>query len=446
MQDSQLKRQLRKLTIPVFIQMALVMLLGIMDTVMLSRYSDNSVAAVGLVNQLVTFVFLVFQFFSLGTAILCAQYVGAGLHKRQVQVVGIALVFNLFLGLVVSVLLFCFAEELLQLLGIQPELMGDGLVYLRLSGGGSFLLALSLVFSASLHSVGNTISPMVVTAIANVINIIGNYVLIFGHWGFPMLGVEGAAIATIVGRAIATVLLGVIHFKILIPRFPLHYFRPIPWQEFRNLLRIGIPGMTDCVSYNLSQVVIVYFINQISTEALAARTYCINIIMFVILFCVSFSQGGSILVGRLVGQQRHQEAYELGNYIFRLSLVVTLTISATLALMGKTILDVFTDNQEIIALGCGVLIIDFLAEIGRSCNIFAVGTLRATGDVFYPIAIGIFFQWTVAVGLSYFLGISLGYGLLGLWFCFALDENIRGVILLRRWRSGKWRGKGFVKA
>lgn len=445
MLDSQLKRQLKTLTIPVFIQTALVMLLGIMDTVMLSRYSDNGVAAVGLVNQLVNFVFLVFQFFSLGTAILCAQYIGAGQHKRQVQVVGMALVSNLLLGLVVSAFLFCYAEELLQLLGLQPELMGDGVAYLRLSGGGSFLLALSLVLSASLHSVGNTRSPMVATAIANVINIIGNDFLIFGHCGFPMMGVEGAAIATLVGRAVAAVLLVVIHFKELIPRFPLDYFRPIPWQELRNLLRIGIPGMTDGVSYNLSQVVIIYFINQISTEALTARTYCINIIMFVILFCMSFSQGGSILVGRLIGQQQHQKAYELGNYVFRISLMVTLTISAVLALMGKTILGVFTDNQEIIALGCCVLIIDFFAEIGRSCNIFAVGTLRATGDVFYPIVIGIIFQWTVAVGLSYFLGISLGYGLMGIWICFALDENIRGIILLRRWRSGKWRGKGFVK-
>lgn len=210
-------------------------------------------------------------------------------------------------------------------------------------------------------------------------------------------------------------------------------------------MRVGIPGLTDSVSYNLSQVVIVYFINQISSEALAARTYCINVIMFVILFCISFSQGGSILVGRLVGQQRHQKAYELGNYVFRISFMVTLTISAVLALMGRTILGVFTDNQEIIALGCWVLIIDFLAEIGRSCNIFAVGTLRATGDVFYPIVIGIIFQWTVAVGLSYFLGISLGYGLVGIWICFALDENIRGIILLCRWRSGKWKDKGFVK-
>ena len=99
MSPPSLKRQLRVLTVPVFIEIALVMLLGAVDTVMLSRYSDNSVAAVGLDNQLMSLVFLVYQFFSMGAAILCAQYIGAGLHKRLVQVVGMALVVNLLLGI-----------------------------------------------------------------------------------------------------------------------------------------------------------------------------------------------------------------------------------------------------------------------------------------------------------------------------------------------------------
>lgn len=446
MSDGQLKRQLKVLTIPVFIEIALVMMMGAVDTVMLSRYSDNSVAAVGLDNQLISLVFLVYQFFSMGAAILCAQYIGAGLRKRLVQVVGMALVVNLMLGLTVSALLFFYAEPLLRLMGLRPELMGDGLVYLRLTGAWSFFQAVSLTFSASLRSADKVTYPMVVTAIVNVVNIIGNYALIFGHWGCPKMGVEGAAIATVVSRAIASVLLGIIHFKVHIPRFPLHYFRPIPWKELRNLLHIGIPAMSENISYSLSQVVITYFINQISNEALAARTYCVNLIMFVYLFCVSITQGGDILVGHLVGQRRHQAAYVLGNYFFRISMIVTLTGSAILALTGKSILSAFTDNQDIIAMGCWVLIIDWFLEIGRTSNIFAVGTLRATGDVVYPVIIGIIFQWTIAVGLSYVIGIPLGYGLVGMWVGFALDENIRGVVLLRRWRSGKWRNKGFVKA
>lgn len=95
-------------------------------------------------------------------------------------------------------------------------------------------------------------------------------------------------------------------------------------------------------------------------------------------------------------------------------------------------------------MGVWVLIVDVFLEIGRTSNIFAGSTLRATGDTVYPFAVGVIFQWSIAVGLSYVIGIPLGYGLVGMWVGFAIDENIRGVILLRRWRSGKWRSKGFV--
>ena len=444
MSDTSLKRQLKVLTIPVFIEMALVMMLGAVDTVMLSRYSDNSVAAVGLDNQLISLVFLVYQFFSMGAAILCAQYIGAGLKKRLVQVVGVALVVNLMVGLTVSVILFLYAEGLLRLMGLRPELMGDGLAYLRITGALSFFQALSLTFSASLRSADKVIYPMVVTGIVNVLNIVGNYALIFGHWGCPRLGVEGAAIATAGSRALAMVLLAVIHFKVHIPRFPLRYFRPMPWQELRNLLHIGIPAMSENISYCLSQVVITFFINQISNEALAARTYCHNMIMFVYLFCLSITQGGDILVGHLVGQQRHQAAYVLGNYFFRWSMIITITGSIILALTGKSILSAFTDNAEIIKMGVWVLFIDIFLEVGRTANIFAGSPLRATGDVVYPFVVGVIFQWSVAVGVSYVIGIPLGLGLVGMWVGFALDENIRGIILMRRWWSGKWRTKGFV--
>jgi Na+-driven multidrug efflux pump len=95
-------------------------------------------------------------------------------------------------------------------------------------------------------------------------------------------------------------------------------------------------------------------------------------------------------------------------------------------------------------LNLALLVVDVLLEVGRTSNIFAGSTLRATGDTVYPFVVGVVFQWSVAVGLAYVLGIPLGLGLVGMWIGFALDENIRGVILLRRWRSGRWRSKGFV--
>ena len=126
-------------------------------------------------------------------------------------------------------------------------------------------------------------------------------------------------------------------------------------------------------------------------------------------------------------------------------MIITITGSVLLAIMGPGILRAFTDNEDIIAMGVWVLVVDVFLEVGRTANIFAGSTLRATGDIVYPFVVGVIFQWSVAVGVSYFIGIPLGFGLVGMWIGFALDENIRGVILVRRWRSGKWRSKGFVK-
>ena len=441
---SLLKQQLKKISGPIFLDLALVMLVGAVDIAMLSRYSDNAVAAVGMDNQLISLIFLVYQFISMGVTILCAQYQGAGLRRRLVQVVGLALMLNTVIGLIISAWLFADAEGLLRFMGLRDELMPDGLVYLRITGALSFCQAISLTFSASVRAVDKAVWPMVVTLVANALNVLGNYALIFGHFGCPAMGVEGAAWSTALSRLVAVVLLAIIHTRVHVNRFPRDWFWPFPWRELRNLVKIGVPAMSEEMSYSLSQIVVTYFINQISNEALAARTYCVNIVMFGYLFCLSITQGGDILVGHLVGQNRYRAAYTLGNFFLRQSMRVTLTCAAIIAALGYPILRGLTDNPEIIQMGVWVLVIDWFLEIGRVRNVFACFTLRAAGDTIYPVVVGVIFQWSVAVGVSYLLGIPLGFGLLGMWVGFALDENIRGVVLMRRWHSKRWMGKNFA--
>ena len=126
MDNVSVKKNLYRLTLPIFIDIALVMLLGAVDTVMLSRYSDNAVAAVGLDNQLISFVFLIYQFVSMGAAILCAQYYGAGYRTRFMQIVGIAVVVNTLLSLTVSCALWLWAEPILTAFGLREDLMEIG--------------------------------------------------------------------------------------------------------------------------------------------------------------------------------------------------------------------------------------------------------------------------------------------------------------------------------
>lgn len=439
-----IKSQLARLTIPIFVEIALVMLVGAVDTFMLSRCGDGAVAAVGLGNQLVMLVFLVYQFVSVGVGIICAQYHGAGERKRLVQVVGLALLFNAVIGLLVSALMYFKAEAMLGFMGLEESLMPQGVTYLKIVGALSFFQAFSFAFGASLRSVKRVNAPMIVTVIVNLLNALGNYALIFGNFGCPALGVAGAAWSTAISRAIGFVLIAAIHTYSHIRVFPLAYFRPFPWKEVANLFKIGLPAMGEELSYCLSQVAITYFIAQISTEALATRTYAVHVIMFTYLFCLSVVQGGDILVGHLVGRVRYAAAYLTGNFFLRLSLVITLAGSLVIALCGPWIFGLLTKNADIIRLGSIILWIDLTLELGRVRNIFACGTLRAAGDALYPLIVGVIFQWSVAVALAWVFAIPCGWGLIGAWIAFSLDENLRGIVLMRRWHTKDWVGKSLA--
>lgn len=440
-----MKGQLGKLVLPIFIETALVMMLGAVDTIMLSQHSDNSVAAVGVVNQLVNLAVLVFQVISFGTTVLCSQYLGAGLKERMVQATAVAIAFNACSGLLISAGLYFGSPLLLSLMGLRPELMGEGVCYMRIVGAFAFFQAISLAISASFRSADKVIYPMMVTVVVNLLNIAGNYLLIFGKMGMPALGVEGAAISTSIARGASMVILLILLFRIHIPRFPKRLFRPFPWIELKNLLKIGMPAAGEEISYSGSQVVITFFINMLGNEALATRTYCWNMIFFVYIFSIAMGQGGAILLGHLVGERKVHAAYLLGCYTRRLAIQVSVVLSFLLACSGRYVLEWLTDNPEIVRLGCLILWIDVLLEIGRAINIWATQALRATGDVNYQFYVGVVVQWMVSVGFSYLLGIHWGYGLLGMWVSFMLDENIRGLIFIFRWRSLKWATKGFVR-
>lgn len=433
------------MVVPIFIETLLIMMLGAVDTIMLSQYSDESVAAVGVVNQIVMFAFLIFEVINIGTSVLCSQYLGAKMQKNMVQVVGVALLFNLVVGLLISAILHYGATTLLGWMGLRPELLKYGIGYMQIVGAFAFFQAISFTISASLRSANKAIYPMLVTVLVNIMNIIGNYSLIFGKWGMPALGAEGAAISTSVARGVSMVVLFVILFRKHIPRFPLNYFRPFPWVELKNLLKVGLPSAGENMSYSFSQVVITYFINILGNNALATRTYTVNIVMFVYLFAIAMAQGGAISIGHLVGQKKIRAAYLLGKYVMRLSILVSLVLSCVWAASGHFIFSMLTDNQEIIKMGVTIMLVDIIVEIGRAVNIYATNALRSAGDVNFPFYVGVAVQWTVSVGFSYLFGIHWGWGLVGMWCAFLLDENIRALLFVKRWNSMRWARKGFIK-
>ncbi len=444
MTKTQKKMTLFALTWPIFIEILLHMLMGNADTLMLSQYSDDSVAAVGVSNQILSLVIVMFGFIATGTAILVAQHLGARENQTAGEISIVSLAINLGFGLILSVVLLFFSEPILKSMDLSNEILHEASSYLKIVGGFAFIQALIMTAGAILRSYGHTKDAMYITIGMNILNVIGNYIFIFGPFGLPILGVEGVAISTTVSRLIGFIVSVIVLWKRVPSALPIKKLFSLPIQHIKNLLRIGIPSAGEQLSYNGSQMVITYMIATLGTEALTTKVYAQNLMMFVLLFSVAISQGTQILIGHMIGAKQYEDAYERCIKSLKIAMVISVGMAIVFSVAAEPLLGIFTDNEEIIALGKKLIYLTILLEPGRCFNLVVINALRATGDVKFPVYMGILSMWGVSVTLSYILGIHFGLGLIGIWLSFVADEWLRGVIMLKRWRSKAWIKKSFV--
>lgn len=440
-----IEKQLFKLTWPLFIESVLFMLLGTLDTFMLARYSDNAVGAVGYVNQVITMVTLIFQIITSGTMIICSQYIGAKVKRENIiRLAGTSMVVNLLVGIIFSSVLFIFSSSILSFMNVPNVQLLYAKQYMMIVGGGIVIQAIFLTFDAILRAYGHTKFCMTVAFIMNIINVILNYTLIFGNFGAPKLGVSGAAIATTTSKLICCIISGTYLFKKVLNDFSLKYFNKFPKEELKKILLIGTPSAGESISYQGAKLVGTAILTCVSTVALNTNVYINTVCSYIYIFAVSVGQGTAILVGRMAGAEDYKTASKLCMRSLKKAFVVSTIMGIFVALMGKNILGFLSSDNKVIELGVTVLFVNILLEPGRTFNVVIINSLRAAGDVRFPVYVGIVSMWIIGVGLAYILCIPLGFGLPGMWFALALDEWVRGIIMYFRWKSNKWQGRTVV--
>ncbi|WP_099362363.1 MATE family efflux transporter [Fredinandcohnia onubensis] len=438
------KLTLFALTWPIFIELLLHMLMGNADTLMLSMYSDNSVAAVGVANQILSLIIVMFGFIATGTAVLVAQHFGADNEKSAAEVSVVSVIANLIFGLILSLIVFVWSKKLLLLMDLPVELLDEADSYLRIVGLFSFLQALIMTIGAVIRSYGFTRDTMYVTIGMNILNVIGNYIFIFGPFGFPVLGVEGVAISTSVSRLVGLLVITYLLIKRVDHGLPFKKVFTLPKQHIHNLLKIGIPSAGEQLSYNSSQMIITYFITIMGTQALTTKVYAQNLMMFIFLFSIAISQGTQILVGQMIGARQINDAYQRAIKSLKLAILISAAMAIIFSIFKDPLLSIFTNNQEIIKTGGVLILLTIILEPGRAFNLVLINALRAAGDVKLPVYMGILSMWGICVPIAYVLGVHFELGLIGVWISFIVDEWLRGIVMLWRWRSRAWEKKSFV--
>lgn len=423
---------------PLFIELALHMGMGVIATLMLSHYSDNAASGVGVANQLLGIFILVFNVTSIAAMILIGQRLGANELSQARQFARSAVGLNVWFGVIVAILVLVFGEPLLRLFDIQGEVLNYGLIFIRICGASLFLESLSLALSAILRSHGFTKESMIVSIMMNIISVIGYALSIFGLFGMPITGVIGVSWTIVIARAFAVFVLLYLVYKRIALTFKVQDIIKINKQDIRDMLYIGIPSAGENLSYQFSQLIITAIVASLGDASLAARVYISNISMICYLFTVAIAEGTQLLVARYIGGKQYDRALKRGIKTLRIAMVASLTAAVVMALIGSPILELFTDNYQILAVGVPILWAVVFTEPGRAMNIVLMSSLKSAGDVRFPVIIGIISMWGIAVTLSYTLGITFGLGLLGVWLAQGIDEWFRGIFACKRWLSKPW--------
>lgn len=438
------KKNLISLIIPIFFELLLVTIVGNIDTIMLGYYSDEAVGAIGGITQLLNIQNVIFSFINMATAILTAQFLGAKDYKRVKQVISVSLVLNVLLGLILGGIYLFFWESLLQKINLPGELIGIGKYYFQMVGGLCILQGIILSCGAILKSHGRPTETLIINVGVNILNIIGNAFFIFGWLGMPVLGPTGVGISTVISRGIGCVAAFYMMCKYCNFTFKKKYIKPFPFKIVKNILSIGLPTAGENLAWNVGQLMIVAMVNTMGTTIIASRTYLMLISSFTMTLSIALGQGTAIQVGHLVGAGEIKEVYHKCLKSLKIALIFAFVTTSLVFLFRKPIMSIFTTNPDILRASLKIFPLMILLEMGRVFNIVIINSLHAAGDIKFPMFMGITCVFTVAVLFSYLFGISLGWGLAGIWLANAMDEWIRGLAMYFRWKSKKWQNKSFV--
>ncbi len=431
---------------PIFIETALFMLLGFVDVFVLSRYDDLAASAVGTANQAVSIVTIVFTVISGASAVLISQYLGAEKRENASRIAALSLTINFIFGIVISLGLVLFNRQILSFIGAKGQLLELSGQYLSIVGGFIFLQAVLSNASVIIRNHGLTKITMYVTVGMNIVNTGLDVLFVLGLLGFPKLGVTGVAIATTFSRIAGMIVLGIVLFTKVEKPSIFKLLKPFPKGDLKDIFKIGIPSALETFLYNLSQLVITSLVLNFLTEAeLITKTYVQNITMFFYLFAVAIAQASQIITGHLVGAKKTDEAYRRGFRSYSFALAIAAGICVIGVILRSQLMGIFTADEAVITMGANILLINTVLEFGRTTNLVLIACLRGSGDVYFPTFCAIFSNWLISVLGSYLLAVVFGMGIYGLWIALAADECIRGIMMILRWKSGKWKTKRVVK-
>ncbi|WP_435255236.1 MATE family efflux transporter [Tenacibaculum sp. A30] len=427
------------LAIPMILEMLMESIFALVDIIYVSRVSVNAVATVGLTESVLTLVYAVAIGLSMAATALVARRTGEkdneGANQTAVQVIFL----GIFISILISIVGILYPKEILELMGGEPDLIEEGYRYTQVLLGGNITVMLLFLINAIFRGAGNASIAMWTLILSNGLNIILDPIFIFGLGPIPAYGVEGAAIATTIGRGTAVIAQLLVLFfgagKIKLAAKDL----VIRIAVMVNLIKVSLGGIGQFIIGTSSWVFLMRIMSEFGSEVLAGYTIAIRIMMFTLMPAWGMSNAAATLVGQNLGAIQPERAEKSVWITSKYCAYFMGAVSLVYIFFAPTFLGWFSENTLVVENGALCLQIIAAGYIAYAYGMVVIQSFNGSGDTKTPTYVNFVCFWLFQLPFAYIMAITLNFGPVGVFTAITLAEVLIAIVGVWLFKKGKWK-------
>jgi len=432
---------------PSFVEMVLAQMTSMADQIMVGSLAGTlgvqALSAVGLAGQPKFLLMTMMMSLNVGSTALIARARGQKDRDKANMIFKHALYVNIVLATLLMIAGTIWVDPIMRLCtgyGITQATFDYAKQYFLIQMYGFVPLCCTFTITAVLRGIGESRMPLIYNTMANVMNVICNYLLIYGKFGFPMMGVAGASLATVIGQCTATT----VAFVVVLNRqrfITLRYHQKFRFDTniVQNVVSIGFPALVEQLFMRAGQIIFTRTVASLGDVAYATHTICMNIQAMSFMTGQSVGNASTTLIGQCLGKKRLDMAEIYARYSQRIGLVLSCMVGAVFIFLGKDIVWLYNKNPEVIATGASLLIMIGLIQPFQSMQFVRSGALRGAGDTKFTAMVTFVTVLFCRTGIALLCVKYLNLGLFGAWYAMVIDQIIRALLINWRYTTGKWR-------
>lgn len=429
---------LRRLILPLIMEQLLAILVGMLDTVMISGVGEAAVSGVSLVDNINILVINIFSALATGGAVVAGHALGQKNREQAGRSAWQMVLFLLYSSVVMTVILLVLHKAILRAIFGQVEeaVMSSAVTYLIITALSICPLALYNGCAALFRAMGNSRTTMYISLLMNLLNLVGNAILIFVF----QMGVAGAAISTLIARTVSAVLI----FRLMSDgkkeiNFKGRITPRMNFSQVKRILYIGVPNGLENSLFQLGKILLLSLVSTFGTSAIAANAVCGTITNFNILPGMAINLALLSVASYSLGAGEFGQTRYYTRKLMRLTWLCTSLVSLIMIIGAPLFLKIYRLTPETTTLALQVIRYHAVMCIVAWIPSFTLpNTLRAAGDVVWTMVIAIVSMWIFRIGTAYFFSNVFHLGLLGIWIAMTIDWMFRGICYELRYHSGKW--------